>query len=273
MNTISVVLPVYNSKDYILETLVSVTNQTLAPNEIIVVDDKSTDGTDKIVRAFGEIHKNIKLISLNKNSGGPATPRNIGVETAKGELIAFIDSDDVWHPRKLELQYALIREKNIAFVSSRSWKIISGKAATQTAFLKNNPPEKLNTTLVTWKDFICKNPLCASSIVVRRDVMQKMRFDQRNKYVAIEDYVAWRKIHNGIIDFSYRLEFPFVGYRVHGNSISFSKLRMATRTFHFLMDYHGNPKWLLPRAILEFFGYALYGTFKRGFRRFQSNWH
>ncbi len=251
----------------------SVTNQTLVPGEIIVVDDKSTDGTDKLVRAFGEIHKNIKLISLNTNSGGPATPRNIGVETAKCEFVAFIDSDDVWHPRKLEMQYALIKEKNLAFVSSRSWKIKSGKAATETSFLKTNPPEKVNTTLVNWKDFICKNPLCTSSIVVRREVMQKIRFDQRNEYVAIEDYVAWRKIHDSIIEFSYRLEFPFVGYRVHDNSISFSKLRMATRTFSFLMDYHGNPKCLFPRAILEFLGYALYGTFKRGLRRCQDEWH
>jgi teichuronic acid biosynthesis glycosyltransferase TuaG len=273
MQAISVVLPVYNSVKYISETLMSVLNQTLAPDEIIVVDDNSNDRTESEVRALMGIHKNIKLISLIDNSGGPATPRNIGVEAAKGDFVAFIDSDDVWHPQKLEMQHALIKDKNLDFVSSKSWKLQSGKSPAETARLKKKLPTIINTTKVTRKDFICKNPLCASSVFVRKEIIQKIRFDSRRDYVAIEDYVAWRKIHDSVIDFSLRIDFPLVDYRVHGNSISFSKFKMAARTFNYLRDYHANSNRVKSRVMLEFFGYAIYGALKRCARQIQNEWH
>jgi teichuronic acid biosynthesis glycosyltransferase TuaG len=273
MPAISVVLPVYNSEKYILETLRSVVNQTLTPDEVIVVDDKSTDGTESVVRALMENHDNIRLISLRENSGGPATPRNLGVGAAKGDFIAFLDADDVWHSQKLEIQYALTKDTNVDFVSSRSWKLLSERAPTESNLIKNRMPKIHKTTMVTRKDFICRNPLCASSVFVKKRIVEKIRFDNRKEFVAIEDYVAWRKIHDSVIDFSLRLDFPLVDYRVHENSISFSKLRMAARTFRYLREYHANSIPMLPRLILEFLGYAMCGTWKRCVREIQKEWH
>ncbi len=251
----------------------SVLNQTLAPNEIIVINDNSNDRTESVVRSLMEIHKTIKLISLIKNSGGPATPRNLGIEAAEGDFVAFIDSDDVWHPRKLEMQHALIKDKNLDFVSSKSWKLPSGKSPAETALIKRNLPKIISTTKVTRNNFISRNPLCASSVVVKKKIIQKIRFDHRKEYVAIEDYVAWRKIHDSLIDFSLRLDFPLVDYRVHDNSISFSKFKMAAKTFNYLRDYHANSNRLMPRVMMEFLGYAIYGALNRCVRQIQNEWH
>ena len=101
MPTISVVVPTYNRADLIGVTLRSVLAQTHKPAEIIVVDDGSTDATAEVVAAFAPAVR-----YLRKPNGGVASARNYGARYATGTWLAFVDSDDVWHPRKLELQLA-----------------------------------------------------------------------------------------------------------------------------------------------------------------------
>lgn len=98
MSAISVVIPVYNGGRYLTETLQSVRHQTLQPEEIIVVDDGSTDDTPEILSAQPDIRV------LRQENRGAGAARNRGIQCARGELIAFIDADDIWLPRKLETQ-------------------------------------------------------------------------------------------------------------------------------------------------------------------------
>jgi glycosyltransferase involved in cell wall biosynthesis len=94
--TISVVIPLYNRKDYIIHTLESIKQQTYQPLEVIVVDDDSTDGGAFLVELYAQRNKlSIRLVR-NKRSKGVSGARNTGVEYALGEYIAFLDSDDVW---------------------------------------------------------------------------------------------------------------------------------------------------------------------------------
>lgn len=97
--TISVVIPVFNGENYIRESLESVLTQTLKPAQIIVVDDGSTDRTPDIVAAIDR-----SIVCLRQSKAGPAAARNLGVEAASGEYLAFIDADDLWLPDKLEKQ-------------------------------------------------------------------------------------------------------------------------------------------------------------------------
>lgn len=99
MKTISVVIPTYNYARYLPEAIDSVLAQTYAPLEVIVVDDGSTDGTPEVLAAYGA-----KIRSIRQENQGVAAARNTGVSAARGEYIALLDSDDVWLPRKLELQ-------------------------------------------------------------------------------------------------------------------------------------------------------------------------
>ena len=97
MKKVSVIMPVYNSKNHIKDCLTSVVNQTYKNLEIIVVNDKSTDKSMKIVKKFND--KRIKIIDLKKNSG-VAVARNTGIDAATGDYICFIDSDDYWNLKK-----------------------------------------------------------------------------------------------------------------------------------------------------------------------------
>ena len=100
---ITVVIPVRNREHFIVRSIDSVVSQSVAVDEIIVVDDASTDGTVAVVTDLSKSLDNLKLIALNENVGA-ARARNIAINSAKGDLIAFLDSDDVWHARKLEKQ-------------------------------------------------------------------------------------------------------------------------------------------------------------------------
>lgn len=107
--TISVVIPAYNRADTIRLCLESVLKQTTSPLEIIVVDDCSTDETVAIVRSYDD--SRIRCVVLPRNSGAQAA-RNRGIREAKGEWIAFQDSDDEWLPEKLEKQIAALAGVN-----------------------------------------------------------------------------------------------------------------------------------------------------------------
>lgn len=106
---VSVIMPCYNSAEYIYESINSVLNQTYHNLELIIIDDASTDESINIIKSV--IDSRIKLIQLSSNSGAGAS-RNRGIEEATGRFIAFLDSDDLWLPNKLEIQIKDMQENN-----------------------------------------------------------------------------------------------------------------------------------------------------------------
>lgn len=118
---ISVIIPMYNSKDTIKSALESVLNQTYSePVEIIVINDGSKDGCEKIVEEIilnNQTNRTIKLI--NKPNGGVSSARNIGIKESSGEWIALLDSDDIWLPEKLQKQANEIKKNSdIKFIGT-----------------------------------------------------------------------------------------------------------------------------------------------------------
>ena len=105
---ISVVVPAYNAERYIGGTLASVSSQTYGNLEIVVVDDGSTDGTRDVVRAHAL--NDPRVVLLEQANGGVAAARNAGIARARGDLVAPVDADDLWHPVKLERQAARLAE-------------------------------------------------------------------------------------------------------------------------------------------------------------------
>jgi glycosyltransferase involved in cell wall biosynthesis len=97
---ISVVIPAYNAERYLAQALESVVRQTHTEIEIVVVDDGSTDRSADVARSYPDSRVRV----VEQPNGGPAAARNHGVRLARGELLAFLDADDLWEPRKLELQ-------------------------------------------------------------------------------------------------------------------------------------------------------------------------
>lgn len=109
---VSIVLPTYNRLDLLRQALASIRAQTYTDYEIVVVDDGSTDGT----RAWMEANPNDTLVYLRQENAGVSTARNAGIRAARGELLAFLDDDDLWLPAKLERQVPLFDNPDVGFV-------------------------------------------------------------------------------------------------------------------------------------------------------------
>ncbi|GAE35809.1 putative N-acetylgalactosaminyl-diphosphoundecaprenol glucuronosyltransferase [Halalkalibacter akibai JCM 9157] len=103
---VSIVTPVFNAERFVTETIESVLSQTYSNWELILVDDCSSDRSKEIIQSFQEKDQRIKYVCLETNMGA-AVARNTGINKAIGKYLAFLDSDDMWHPDKLEKQVAL----------------------------------------------------------------------------------------------------------------------------------------------------------------------
>jgi glycosyltransferase involved in cell wall biosynthesis len=108
---VSVVIPNYNNGQYLAEAISSVMSQTYKNIEIIVIDDGSTDDSNEILESFGS-----KILLIKQKNQGAASARNQGIRSAKGDYIAFLDSDDIWKPNKVELQVSKIQSSEHGFV-------------------------------------------------------------------------------------------------------------------------------------------------------------
>lgn len=102
MKAVSVVIPTHNHARYLGEAIDSALAQTHSPLEVIVVDDGSTDETEEVLARYGN-----RIRTLRQRNQGVSAARNAGIAAASGDYLAFLDSDDLWHPRKLERQLAL----------------------------------------------------------------------------------------------------------------------------------------------------------------------
>ena len=111
---VSVITPTYNCGDYIEDTIKSVIDQTYTNWEMIIVDDKSTDNTEELVKKYAESDSRIKYYRLERNSGA-AVARTKAMEMAKGNYMAFLDSDDLWTSNKLERQLKFMERNKINF--------------------------------------------------------------------------------------------------------------------------------------------------------------
>ena len=118
---VSVIIAAYNAEAYIAEAVESVLGQTVPPDEVIVVDDGSTDGTRNVLGQFGD-----RITVLNQTNSGQAVAVNKALAATQGELIGFCDADDLWTPRKLELQLALLdRQGDVEAVFGKVEQFVS----------------------------------------------------------------------------------------------------------------------------------------------------
>lgn len=109
---VSVVLPVYNSEKYIRRVLDSVFSQTYTNYEVIIIDDGSVDSTSQLIKEYNQ-----SVVYLYQENAGASAARNTGMTRSIGELIAFIDADDMWHPEKLKMQVdAYLHNKNVSMI-------------------------------------------------------------------------------------------------------------------------------------------------------------
>ncbi len=224
--TVSIITPCYNSQHCLSETIDSVLSQTYDNWEMIIVDDCSTDESARIISQYMARDSRIRYFKTEVASGSPATPRNMGIDNATGEYIAFLDADDKWLPDKLERQLCFMEDTQCDFVYSDYEKIKSdGERGNRVVRM----PQK-----ATFWDVIETCVIPCLTVMIRRDTIGKTRF----KYVSKEDFVFWLDILKKDV-VAYNVGEVLALYREQPQSRSSDKMAMIKEQWHILRNIEG----------------------------------
>ena len=220
---VSIVMPAFNAAVSISESIDSVLKQTYGVWELLVINDCSCDSTEDVVRSYREKDSRIVILTNDENQGVSNT-RNRGVREAKGDWIAFLDSDDLWTPDKLEQQMRLVHSKK---TSGKTPDLVF----TGSAFIDNSGkpaayqlevPER-----ISYHELLKQNLISCSSVLVRKELALKypMKHDDMH-----EDYAVWLQIlKNG--GHAYGINQPLLIYRLSKSSKSGNKKKAAVMTY------------------------------------------
>lgn len=242
---VTVVTANYNAEHFVAETIESVLAQTYRNWEMIIVDDCSTDRSLNIINYYLKKDSRIRLIKLEKN-GGPAVARNRAIEEAKGRYIAFLDSDDLWMPDKLEKQIAYMEQNSVVF-SYGAYDLIDEGGETLGHF---SIPQKLG-----YSDLLKTCPIGCLTAVYDTEAFGKVTMPLIRKR---QDYGLWLKLLKKT-DYAYGINETLAIYRVRKNSVSSNKLKAAQYQWKIYRDVE---KLGLSRSLYYFMHYAVNGLLK-----------
>lgn len=215
---ISIIMPAYNSEQYIGDAISSVIAQTYQKWELIIIDDASKDNTANIVKEFMKQDNRIRFYKNEKNNGVSAT-RNTGISLSIGEWIAFLDSDDLWVPNKLEKQIKLKNNnKQANFIFTGSSYIDENS---NPYLYELEIPEK-----VKYKDLLKQNIISCSSVLVKKQCLSGIKMERDNMH---EDFAMWLKILKNE-PWAYGINEPLLIYRLSKSSKSGNKIKAAKMT-------------------------------------------
>ena len=242
---VSIITPSYNSIKFIEETILSVLAQTYQDWEMIIVNDVSTDGSEKLIEEYVKKDSRIKLIKLSKNSGA-AKARNRAIKEATGRYIAFLDSDDTWLPNKLEKQVTLMQEHNLALTYSAYHTMDETSKYINTRNVKDE---------ITYKDMLKSNHI--GNLTGMYDVEFFGKVFMEN--VGHEDYVLWLSLLKKVGSTKGVTE-PLANYRILSNSLSSNKVKVLKWQWHI---YRKVEKLNLFQSSYYFMWYVFYALKKR----------
>ena len=188
MVKVSVIIPTYNRASLLEKSIQSVLNQTFQDFEIIIVDDCSTDNTEQVVKIFQEKDNRIRYIKHEKNRGAAAA-RNTGIKAARGEFVAFQDSDDEWFSDKLLLQMQVFSnaQKDVGVVYTGFWRITNKKKI----YIPHSWVKQKEGYIL--RELLIGNFIGTPTAIVRKECLIKMgMFDERLH--SLEDWELWLRI-------------------------------------------------------------------------------
>jgi glycosyltransferase involved in cell wall biosynthesis len=178
--SVTAIIPTFRSEKEVMRAIESVLNQSSPVNEIIVVDDASDDQTVRVVRNFAATHPQIRLI-VNDQNLGPGQSRNAAWNLATSEYLAFLDADDTWHPKKIELQREWFRANSSEVICGTRHCIVNQDDV-------SDDDEIFSQFSI--EDLLRRNRFTTPSVMLRRDI--PLRFN--SKLRLSEDYLLWMEI-------------------------------------------------------------------------------
>lgn len=243
---VSIIMPMHNSAKYVGEAIASVIAQTYPHWELLVIDDVSTDNSCDIVRQYQAQDSRVHLLFNDNHTGRPSSPRNVGVKHAKGRYIAFLDSDDIWFPEKLQQQIPLFVSEKVAIVYSNYEKMDEdGHRANR---IVKAP------AFATYRSLLSGNVIGNLTGIYDKEKVGKVEFLD----IHHEDYVLWLSIlKKGFI--AQNTHTTTAAYRILKSSISSNKLQVLPWQWSIYRDIE---RLSLLSSVYHFINYAVKAYFK-----------
>jgi glycosyltransferase involved in cell wall biosynthesis len=222
---VSVIIPTYNSERYIRDTLASVFAQTYSNFELIVIDDGSSDETVSLLQTYGD-----RVCLVAQPNQGPAAARNHGLRLAKGELIAFLDSDDLWLPEKLDKQVRFMQQHPDCGLISTEMSTFNDSGMLDTGVKARIYNIKNGRVM---RNLLFGNWIQTSGVMARRECFATVGYFTEEKGLFGEDWILWMQIA--------------ARYPIHFMEEPLAKIRILPQSFS-----HHDPDaqfWSLFRAL------------------------
>lgn len=231
--TVSILLPYFNGKKFVKETIDSIINQSFGDFELLAIDDGSTSAEQsEYFEKLVESYKDPRLCYIHKHNEGLSATRNYGIDHAKGEFIAFIDQDDIWLPEKLAKQVAVFQTEPPAqlictdvdvFGEHSVSKRISHLYGLKTGFVKDSFTKMLKGNFVA-----------ASSVAFRKKEVGAVAYSNK-RYTVAPDYELFVRMAENNIRF-YFISEPLLRYREHEENTIKNVLRLYWEQYSILFE-------------------------------------
>ncbi len=242
---VSVIMPAFRTEVYLPQAIESVLAQTYSNWELLIMDDQSPDGTWEIAQRYAGKDARIRCIQ-NDHNLGVAQTRNRGIDLSRGDWIAFLDSDDIWHADKLEQQLAAAARTGADLIYS-AYAMFHDGDRRRTAYLV---PAR-----TTYDAMLGENVIGCSTALMRRSALGEHRF--RSDFYH-EDYALWLELLRSGLSAAGCPE-VLVEWRISENARSFNKLNAAKNRWRVYRQAEKLPIW---KCALYFIIYAARGFFK-----------
>ena len=216
---VSIITPLYNSEQYISQTVESVINQTYKDWELILIDDASTDDTLSIIKPFLDKNSKIKLLKNKKNLGA-AISRNKAINEAQGDYIAFLDADDLWKSKKLQTQIEAMQLEN-ADICFSSYDQIDESGAPLNKKVKALP-------LLTYKKLLKSNYVGNLTGIYNSRVLGKIQTPNLRKR---QDWLLWLEAIKRSKKAAIGIQESLAYYRIRKDSMSSNKFNLLKHNY------------------------------------------
>ncbi|WP_435090547.1 glycosyltransferase family 2 protein [Candidatus Pelagibacter bacterium nBUS_30] len=221
---VSIIIPYFNDPANIHRSIDFALKQSYLKTEIIIVNDENSRNSDKILNVLSQKSKKIKIIKTYVNRG-VSFARNLGIKNSKGNLIAFLDSDDVWKKHKLRIQIKAIKNKNLDICYTN----YLASDLNKNVIYKVKSPKKIN-----YEDLIKACPICCSSVVAKSNILKKYKFSNLK---TKEDYELWLRISKKNYTFG-GIDRYLTEYTLRSNTLSSKYLNKISNAFKIYYIYN-----------------------------------
>ncbi len=230
---VSIIIPCYNSEQFVSEAIDSVLDQSHKAFEIIVVDDGSTDNSLNVLKQYTNVDNVLILQHEGGVNKGVSSTRKLGVSKAKGKYIAFLDADDIFDSRKLEKQLKIFQKyPEVVLVHSKASLLNMTELVFQHQFsywVKNQPYDYQQQG-----NWLISNHICNSSVLVKTDLLLKYDFSIKQAF-QFEDWLLWSLLSDeGKFYFQ---DEELLEYRIHGASATSNLLNNQIKSHYSKMEY------------------------------------